>query len=224
MTSLAAKKYSVRERKYVLMVTKIDLLNGRRLEVHGPGRLVLYMGSNDTNPREPFYYEHPGGRTYKATPKEVIDVVLRHVGYEAVEKAVRHNDRNRVGRQRANRVGRGAVDAVELSKIRVLYRDGNGSMGLWGIPYDMRPGQSPRDLRRAHESYSPPRPGSYGAKQVDLSDWVWLGSPGWYGSMTADEIAEVKRYLTWFRDAVPNGPNEFSELPSEVNWPYRQGR
>lgn len=89
-------------------------------------------------------------------------------------------------------------------------------MSLWGIPYDMRPGQQPGDLRRAHRDYVPPPPGWYGSKQIDLSDWVWLGSPGWYGSMSREEQAEVKAFLDRLpKDAIPAWPEEWTKL-SEV--------
>jgi len=126
--------------------------------------------------------------------------------------------------RRANMAG-GSVSEhrageVDLSKIRVLYRDVN--MQLWGIPYDMREGQSPRDLQRAYEQYVPPRPGHYGSKRIELG-WTWLGSPGWWGSMSKARRAEVEDFLAWFKDAVPSGFYEFSVLPDEDNWPYKSG-
>ena len=42
-------------------------------------------------------------------------------------------------------------DLPDFTTIRVLYRDNN--LTLWGIPYDMRPGQAPRDLQRAYADY-----------------------------------------------------------------------
>ena len=86
---------------------------------------------------------------------------------------------------------------MNLASIRVLWRDRNG--GLWGIPYGMRPGQSPHNLWDSttlvrlntngmdlgHRTPAPgPRPG-----------WIWLGGAGWYGSMTADQIQAVQAFL-----------------------------
>lgn len=66
------------------------LLQGKRLEVEGKGGLVLYMGSTNEPRRDQFWYEHPGGRTYKNTPEEIVDVVIRHVGLDAVDRAKVH--------------------------------------------------------------------------------------------------------------------------------------
>jgi hypothetical protein len=79
-----------RSQQLALDRARVDLLTGRRLEIHGKGGLVLYAGSSDVHRPDPFWYEHPGGRTYKQTPEEVIRAILPHVGYEAIEKAVRH--------------------------------------------------------------------------------------------------------------------------------------
>ena len=98
----------------------------------------------------------------------------------------------------------------ELAKIRVLYRDGN--LGLWGIPYDMRPGQAPRDIYRAHAEYVPPRPGWYGSKQVSIADWIWLGSPGWYGSKTSEQVEAIKAFLERYDPLVPGSWHEWSRL------------
>lgn len=95
-----------------------------------------------------------------------------------------------------------------LGSIRVLYRDSN--LALWGIPYDMRPGQSPSDLKRAHDLYIPPPYGTYGSKQISLADWIYLGSPGWYGNLSAEQISSIKSYLNGL-DAtlIPRGYNEW---------------
>jgi hypothetical protein len=70
-----------------------------------------------------------------------------------------------------------------LASIRVLtYFQG----AFVGIPYPMRDGQQPRDIDAKWRDSE-----SAGA-------WIWLGSPGWYGSMNAAEkemaIAFVKRH------------------------------
>lgn len=67
----------------------------------------------------------------------------------------------------------------DLSRIRVLFLDPN--LGLWGIPYGMRRdvGQAPRDLYRAGNT----------------KGWIYLGHPGWYGSMSNERVKEVKEFL-----------------------------
>lgn len=99
-----------------------------------------------------------------------------------------------------------------LEDIKVLYRDAN--LNLWGIPYRMRPGQSPTDLFKANREYVAPLPGHYGSKQVSLDDWRWLGSPGWYGTLTKDEQVAVTAFLAPWRDSgwVPGGYREWTDL------------
>jgi hypothetical protein len=98
-------------------------------------------------------------------------------------------------------------------QIFVLYRKPD-ALGLYGIPYRMREGQSPRDLQKAHDDYVPPRPGHYGSKQTDLSDWVYLGHPGWWGDMGAGH--PVRKAIVAFAaehpDAIPRGPYEWVDL------------
>lgn len=69
------------------------------------------------------------------------------------------------------------------------------TLALYGIPYLMREGQSPNDLRRAHDEFVEPPPGSYGSKRIDLSDWIWLGSPGWWGSYSRADFNAIKAWL-----------------------------
>jgi len=83
---LGEKKFSKSARQLILDRAVVHLLQGRRLEVQR-GPLTLYMGSSSENRRDPFWYEHPGGRTYKETPLEVVMKVLPHVGFERLEKA-----------------------------------------------------------------------------------------------------------------------------------------
>jgi hypothetical protein len=96
---------------------------------------------------------------------------------------------------------------IDLSPIRVLWRQPD-TLALWGVPYDMRPGQQPGDLWRARQAYRPPRYGVLASPRISLSDWVYLGSPGWWGSMPREDQASVKEWLTG-RDA-PGGPGEWS--------------
>jgi hypothetical protein len=104
-------------------------------------------------------------------------------------------------------------DALPLDTVQVLYRD--REMQLWGIPYKMRPGQQPRDLQDAHHDYVPPRYGHYGSKQTSIADWIWLGSPGWWGHYNKEQQEDIKDFLKMNREYVPQGPYEWSELPDE---------
>lgn len=82
-----------------------------------------------------------------------------------------------------------------LARVRVLFRQSD-LMSLWGIPYEMRPGgQQPRDIDERWRD-----------------DWIWLGQPGWFGSMSADEIATTKEFLAKHTDEIPRGPNEWTTL------------
>ena len=84
---------------------------------------------------------------------------------------------------------------MDLESICILYREPD-TLSLWGIPYDMRPGQQPADI-------------------ADRAGWVWLGSPGWYGSMSPGEIEVVRAFRDRWLSAIPGGPNEWSRL---VEW------
>lgn len=110
----------------------------------------------------------------------------------------------------------------DLSQIKVLYRDAN--MNLWGIPYQMRPGQSPSDLFKANRAYQAPKPGHYGSKQVSLDDWRWLGSPGWYGAMTNEARAATVAFLTPWQISgwVPREGQEWTDLTEAVQSDQRE--
>jgi hypothetical protein len=75
----------------------------------------------------------------------------------------------------------------------------------------MRPGQQPGDLWRAKRDFMSPPPGVLGSKPIDLSDWIWLGQPGWWGSMSVSQQAEVQAFLDRIRE--PEGPYEWVRLP-----------
>lgn len=91
----------------------------------------------------------------------------------------------------------------DLNTIRVLYRQPD-TMALYGIPYEMR-----RDVRQEPRHLIAGNGGSI------PGDWIWLGSPGWYGSMTADEVAAVKLWLLVIGE-TPDWPGEWLELaPAE---------
>ena len=103
----------------------------------------------------------------------------------------------------------------KLASIRVLWRQPD-TLCLWGIPYDMRAdvGQTPNHLWRAREAHVPPKPGHIGSKQVDLSDWIWLGSPGWWGNKSRADIDAIKAWLalSHVKQAIPSGPCEWSYI------------
>jgi hypothetical protein len=101
---------------------------------------------------------------------------------------------------------------LPLSSIRVLFRAPD-ALTLWGIPYEMRPGQSPRDLWRAYHEWTPPRPGWYGSNRPNLG-WIYLGEPGWYGSTSPARVAEIKAFLTTHKEDIPDNPYEWSTLSS----------
>ncbi len=86
---------------------------------------------------------------------------------------------------------------MNLGSIQVLYRQPD-TMSLWGLPHGLRPGQSPRDLMEADNS----------------SSWFWLGTPGWWGSLSAENVEAIQAFLEPLRelDAVPTHPGEFSVL------------
>lgn len=84
---------------------------------------------------------------------------------------------------------------MDLSNIRVLYRDLNCQ--LWGIPYDLRSQQSPRDLERAGNTQG----------------WIWLGSPGWWGSMSKDDQHSCQSFLTQHTEIIPGNPYEWDTVP-----------
>ena len=98
-----------------------------------------------------------------------------------------------------------------LRIIRTLFRAPE-SLALYGIPYLMRDmpngrPQSPRDLycRRLGD----------GSMEIvgPKSDWIWLGTPGWFGHYNEKQIGEIKAFLKIHHDSVPSNPYEWSVLP-----------
>ena len=69
-------------------------------------------------------------------------------------------------------------------------------MSLWGIPYPMRPGQAPADLERANNT----------------SGWIYLGGPGWYGSMSPERVKEVTEWLASIQAPAPGHPAEWLDI------------
>ncbi len=97
----------------------------------------------------------------------------------------------------------------KLKSIVVLWRQPD-LLTLWGIPYDMRPGQQPYDLWKAWRDYVPPLPGWYGSKRICLDDWVYLGEPGWWGTLTREDQKLIEEFLAKHKDDIPHGPCEWS--------------
>ena len=106
------------------------------------------------------------------------------------------------------------IDQAKLDKIVILFRQPD-TLSLWGIPYMMREGgQQPGDLWRARRDYVAPKPGWYGSKQIDLSDWVWLGQPGWWYDLSHADQELIKAFLAKHTGNIPGNPYEWSVLES----------
>jgi hypothetical protein len=80
------RSYRKKDLENVRLKTIAALLQGKRLHLFAHGR-DFYLGSSKVDRPDPFWYEHPGGRTYKRTPEEVFDYLLPHVGIKAFEDA-----------------------------------------------------------------------------------------------------------------------------------------
>jgi hypothetical protein len=98
------------------------------------------------------------------------------------------------------------------SRIFTLFRHPNTG-SLIGIPYQMRPGQSPRDLLRAHQEYVPSKPGHYGPAQISLADWVAL--EGCDVSLPKAQREQVQRFCVARAELIPKGPGEWTDLAEE---------
>lgn len=115
--------------------------------------------------------------------------------------------------------------ANRLASIKILYRDRN--LSLWGIPYLLRPGQSPRHLQEPDGRTMFERE-ERGAKNTH--DWIWLGQdynedrykagPYHGGSITQHspnlrsghlDPSEQRVVSTWLKtvDAVPTHPSNW---------------
>lgn len=102
---------------------------------------------------------------------------------------------------------------IDLSQIKVLWRQPD-TMALWGIPYEMRSGQSPKDIWKSHHDWEPPLFGHYGSKQTDISDWVYLGNPGWWGNIPTEDYTVIQEFLDKTKEAglLPENPGEWAVL------------
>lgn len=110
----------------------------------------------------------------------------------------------------------------DLATIRVLFRAPD-TLSLYGIPYEMRDEQQPGDLWRSTSNFDhltlaerceamrlgfPRRIVTPGPRH----DWIWLGCPGWWGSLNAGEIAAIQRFLEPLMKIVPGGPYEWISI------------
>lgn len=106
----------------------------------------------------------------------------------------------------------------KLRSIKVLFRAPE-HLGLYGIPYEMRPGQSPGNLwdsTRIQDTLKQAA-GWHGATLVTpgpREDWVFLGYPGWWGHVSRDEQREIEAFLEPLEkaDLIPGGPYEWSQI------------
>lgn len=105
--------------------------------------------------------------------------------------------------------------------VKVLFRR-DDSLCLYGIPYEMKPGQQPGDIWRSIRDapYRSPadcwRAGApYSQPTLPPEGWIWLGSPGWWGTMAREEREEIERFLAEVKDSggiIPDGPFEWSPV------------
>ena len=114
----------------------------------------------------------------------------------------------------------------KLAAIKVLWLQPD-HLSLWGIPYRMRDdvGQTPNHLRRAYDEWVQPPYGTFGSKRVDLSDWIWLGSPGWWGNLSKADRAVIEAWLAQphVKASIPQGPGEWSYIDPDGDPPTGGG-
>lgn len=107
-----------------------------------------------------------------------------------------------------------------IDSIKTVFRDAaNGA--LWGIPYKMNHdiGQTPKHVWDGHRSPHPTkRPPVYVGFTIETPgpqlDWTWLGTPGWFGSMTEDERELAEEFVAKLKaeDMMPSWPGEWVEV------------
>lgn len=102
------------------------------------------------------------------------------------------------------------------TRVFALFR-ASDTMALWGITHTLRPGQSPGDLWRARkesiERWREPRPAqTVGVPEPLKLDWVWLGSPGWWGDMPDKLRAQIEAFTEKHSTLIPESPNEWTNL------------
>lgn len=129
----------------------------------------------------------------------------------AVESAARYTESMTAQRLRRER-GEFKTKA-DLDKIVVLWRQPD-TLALWGIPYAMRDEcqQTPYDLWKSSrgEGYGPTAP----RYRADLSDWIWLGSPGWWGGHLPESRIAIQVWLAPLAmlDLIPRDELAFVDL------------
>jgi hypothetical protein len=113
------------------------------------------------------------------------------------------------------------ITKADLDRIVVLWRQPD-LLALWGIPYAMREScqQTPKHLWDArHSFYEKPIANRTYARRnpTDLSDWIWLGQCGWWGSLLPEERTAIEVWLSPLEmlGLVPKGPCEFVDLRKE---------
>ncbi len=106
----------------------------------------------------------------------------------------------------------------KLDKIVVLWRQPD-LMALWGIPYSMREecGQTPKHLWDArHRFYEKPISNRVYARSnpTNLDDWIWLGSPGWWGGHLPESQVAIEIWLAPLKvlDLIPMDEMAFVDL------------
>jgi hypothetical protein len=90
---------------------------------------------------------------------------------------------------------------LNLESIKVLFRAPE-TLALYGIPYELRPGQSPKDLHAKHRK-----------------DWIFLGYPGWFGNMPAEDVEEVKEFLELHADNIPGNAYDWTRIDTTAQMP-----
>ncbi len=116
------------------------------------------------------------------------------------------------------------ITKAELDKIVVLWRQPD-TLALWGIPYSMRDEcqQTPYDLWKSSrgEGYGPTAP----RYRANLSDWIWLGSPGWWGGHLPESRITIQVWLAPLAilDLIPRDECAFVDLQKAFGGkPYDQ--
>jgi hypothetical protein len=106
------------------------------------------------------------------------------------------------------RIEKDMIDITQkLESIRVLWRAPD-TLDLWGLPYELRPGQTPYDLFKASAKPHPTR-----GFLTSIADWVWLGQPGWWGHLTRAEQIAIAAYLEKHKSDIPRNAFEHVVLP-----------
>ena len=133
----------------------------------------------------------------------------------AQESAERYN--RLVHAQAEQRASGNFTTKADLDRIVVLWRKPD-CLSLYGIPYAMREGcgQTPKHLWDARDADYRRSPLDT-TRRVTLDDWIWLGSPGWWGSMLPEERTAVEVWLAplYTLDLVPRNVCDFIDLRKE---------